>query len=180
MNFRIARQAVMIASLALVPPLSAFAQPAADPHHPAGEQGAPAATPAPAPAAQPGGQPSGMPMQMGPGGMMPMMGEMMKMMGGMMGGTMAAQPKGDTGPSSQAFNGLTQRMHQDMQMTWSGNADVDFVKAMIPHHQGAIDMAKTVVAFGKDPEVRKLAEAVIKSQEAEVATMKAWLAAQKK
>ena len=87
----------------------------------------------------------------------------------------AAQPKGDTGPSSQAFHGINAKMHGAMAITFTGNADVDFVKGMIPHHQGAIDMAKTVLAFGKDPQVRKLAEEVIKAQESEVALMQEWL-----
>jgi uncharacterized protein (DUF305 family) len=47
---------------------------------------------------------------------------------------------------------------------------------MIPHHQGAIDMAKVVIANGKDPEIRKLAEGVVKAQEAEIKEMKDWLA----
>ena len=60
---------------------------------------------------------------------------------------------------------------------YTGDADVDFVKGMIPHHQAAIDMAKVQLEFGKDPDMRKLAEAVIAAQEAESAAMNAWLAA---
>lgn len=107
---------------------------------------------------------------------MPMMMKMMQEMHGMMmGGGMAAQPKGDKGPSSQALNGIIAGMNQDMAIPFSGNADVDFVKRMIPHHQGAIDMAKVVLAFGKDPDVKKVAEDVIKAQEGEITWMQQWL-----
>ena len=108
------------------------------------------------------------------GDQMPMMKMMQEMHGRMMGGGMPMQPKGDTGPSSQAFNGITAKMHQDMAITFTGNADVDFVKNMIAHHQGAIDMAKVELAFGKDPEVKKVAEDVIKAQEAEIAWLRDW------
>ena len=87
----------------------------------------------------------------------------------------ATQPKGDTSPSSLAFNGINSKMHESMNITFTGNADVDFVKGMIPHHQGAIDMAKTVMAFGKNPEIRKLAEDIVRAQESEIAMMKGWL-----
>lgn len=86
-----------------------------------------------------------------------------------------AQAKGDTSPSSLAFQGINDKMHKAMSITYTGNADVDFVNGMIPHHEGAVDMAKTVLAFGKDPEVRKLAEAIVKAQEDEIALMREWL-----
>ncbi len=122
--------------------------------------------------------------RMGPGGMH---GHMMP--GGMMHGNMmpgssshdtmsgpqGMQPKGDTGPSSLAFHGINMKMHSAMDIAFTGNADVDFVKGMIPHHLGAVDMAKTVLAFGKDPEVRKLAEEIIRAQETEIALMQGWL-----
>lgn len=83
---------------------------------------------------------------------------------------------GDMGPAAMAFIDANDRMHKDMMLEYSGNADVDFIKSMIPHHQGAVDMAKIVLEHGTDPEVRKLAETVIKAQEAEIKWMKEWLA----
>ena len=86
-----------------------------------------------------------------------------------------SKPMGDHGASSHAFAEANAKMHKDMTIKMTGNADVDFVRGMIPHHQGAIDMAKIELQYGKDPEIRKLAEAVIKAQEAEIAEMNAWL-----
>ncbi|HWV54971.1 CopM family metallochaperone [Pseudorhodoplanes sp.] len=87
----------------------------------------------------------------------------------------SSKPKGDAGPSSLAFHAINAKMHEGMDITFTGNADVDFVRGMIPHHQGAVDMAKTVLAFGKDPQIRKLAEEIVKAQESEIAMMQAWL-----
>jgi uncharacterized protein (DUF305 family) len=67
-------------------------------------------------------------------------------------------------------------MHENMMVTPTGDADVDFVRGMIPHHQGAIDMAKILLEKGKDPELKKLAADIIKAQETEIAFMKDWLA----
>ena len=92
----------------------------------------------------------------------------------------AQQPKGDTGPASQAFNGVNSRMHQGMDIVFSGNVDADYAKAMISVHQGAIDMARTAIAFGKDAELKKLAETTIRGEEAALAALQAWISRQPK
>ena len=81
-------------------------------------------------------------------------------------------------PSTDGYKAAMEKMHTDMMaIEYSGNADVDFARGMIPHHQAAIDMAKVELANGKDPEIRKLAEGVIAAQEAEIKRMQDWLAA---
>jgi uncharacterized protein (DUF305 family) len=83
---------------------------------------------------------------------------------------------GEETPATMASMEAMMKMHEDMNIPYTGDADVDFIAGMIPHHQGAVEMAKIVLEYGKDPEVRKLAEGIIAAQESEIAWMTDWLA----
>ncbi len=70
------------------------------------------------------------------------------------------------------------RMHEAMSSVPTvGNEDQAFVRGMLPHHQGAVDMARTELAYGRDPQMRRLARAIIAAQEREIGEMQAWLKA---
>jgi uncharacterized protein (DUF305 family) len=83
---------------------------------------------------------------------------------------------------SEADSGWSQliasmdKMHMDMEaVKRSGDNDIDFVTLMLPHHQAAINMAKTQLLYGKDPQMRQLAQEIITDQQLEIELMQRWL-----
>lgn len=124
-----------------------------------------------------------------PSGTSGMMHEKMPMMHDMMGGKGmkggATAGSGHQGhgqasttatPSTRAFEEANAKMHRDMTIAFTGNADVDFVRGMIPHHQGAIDMARVVLQHGSNDQTKKWANEIIAAQEREIGEMREWLA----
>jgi uncharacterized protein (DUF305 family) len=83
--------------------------------------------------------------------------------------------------ATKAYLVAMERMHGPMmEGVQDSNPDAAFVRGMIPHHQGAIDMAKIVLQHGKDEQTRKWATDVIREQEREIGEMQAWLKRQGK
>ena len=86
---------------------------------------------------------------------------------------LAGHGSGD--PATQAYLAASERMHRDMTLEFTGDPDVDFARGMIPHHQGAIDMARAVLAYGQAPELKALAEGIIAAQQQEIDFLRRWL-----
>jgi uncharacterized protein (DUF305 family) len=66
-------------------------------------------------------------------------------------------------------------MHRDMTIAPSGDVDRDFLRMMIPHHQGAIDMALVVLKYGRDERVKRLAQSIVVEQGEEITYMRTLL-----
>src|SRR5215468_1863426 len=67
------------------------------------------------------------------------------------------------------------RMHDGMEIARSGNIDRDFVRMMIPHHQGAIDIARVLLKYGQDKRLKRLAQSIIVEQGQEITYMRTLL-----
>lgn len=115
--------------------------------------------------------------------MAPMMQQMMPMMQQMMPMMMGGMNPATTSPASasmpqhvRAYMQAMDKMHGPMSTGVAAtNPDEGFVRGMIPHHQGAIDMAKVALQYAKDEQVRKWANDVIREQQREISEMEAWL-----
>lgn len=98
--------------------------------------------------------------------------------GSMAGMDMSATKNAPGNEATKAFQAADQSMMSGMSgIEYTGNADHDFVAHMIPHHQGAVAMAKVELRYGKDAKLRALAKEIIASQDKEITFMKQWLAA---
>jgi uncharacterized protein (DUF305 family) len=103
----------------------------------------------------------GMAGQMDPAAMQKMMQDMM--------------PSPNDPASTKDFKAADMKMMHNMSVPYTGNADVDFRTHMIPHHQGAVEMAKVALKHAKDPETKRMAQKIIDDQEKEIAEMQDWL-----
>lgn len=96
-------------------------------------------------------------------------------------GTIPIQYVSDRQPDPQASNetlflaendAAMGKMMADMAMKPTGDVDRDFVAMMVPHHQGAIDMAQAVLRYGRNEQLRRLAQEIIVTQQQEIAAMR--------
>ena len=90
--------------------------------------------------------------------------------------TLANSGQSTVDPDWSELSASMDKMHMAIKaIKPSGNSDVDFVRLMLPHHQAAIDMAKTQLLYGKDPQLRRLAQEIITDQQSEIEVMQLWL-----
>ena len=93
---------------------------------------------------------------------------------------MNMQMSTDSAMQQELMQGMNQ-MNQDMMAAAQyKDPDVAFAAGMLPHHIGAVKMAEVELKYGKDPEMRKLAEDIINAQQAEIEQMQKWLKAHNK
>lgn len=92
----------------------------------------------------------------------------------------APKPKPHTEAMQEAYAKGMNTMHSDMMLGIAEPvADMAFARGMLPHHRGAMDMAKVQLQYGTDEEMRKLAQDIIDAQQPEIELMQSWIAANK-
>ncbi|MBN9049410.1 MAG: DUF305 domain-containing protein [Rhizobiales bacterium] len=84
-------------------------------------------------------------------------------------------PQADDTASTKDMKQAHMEMMKNMNLDFTGNPDVDFARSMVKHHESAIVMAKIQLKHGKDPEIRQMAEKIIKDQQTEIAEFNSWL-----
>jgi uncharacterized protein (DUF305 family) len=85
-------------------------------------------------------------------------------------------PSQDGSGSSEGLTAANNKMMKDMAVKLTGNADCDFVAMLMPHHQGAVDMAEVELKYGRDPQLKKLARDIVAAQRKEIAFTQKWQA----
>ncbi len=88
----------------------------------------------------------------------------------------SVSPSPEYAEAVEALRAANDRMHQAMAVAPSGDVDRDFAAGMLAHHVGAVEMAQVELRYGRDPDLRRLAEAIIAAQQDEIAMMREWLA----
>lgn len=83
---------------------------------------------------------------------------------------------GEETAATRAYREINDIMHRDMNIPYTNDVDIDFVRGMIPHHEGAVAMARVVLEHSQDAELRQLAQEVVDAQEKEIAFMREFLA----
>jgi hypothetical protein len=85
-------------------------------------------------------------------------------------------PEGGAEPTFYSeLSQVNTRMHEGMEIAPGGNIDRDFMRMMIPHHEGAVDMARVLLKYGHDERLKRLAQSIIVEQGQEIAYMRTLL-----
>jgi uncharacterized protein (DUF305 family) len=91
-------------------------------------------------------------------------------------GLPSSQKEQNVGAAGLEMEQAMEKMHAGMaSIKASGDDDADFVRLMLPHHQAALDMAKAELRYGRDPQMRRLAQEIVTDQQSEIELMQLWL-----
>lgn len=78
-------------------------------------------------------------------------------------------------PASRGYTESMRTMNRNMRKPMTGNADQDFARMMVAHHQGAVDMARVELEHGTDPDLKAMAQKVVDDQTKEIQQLQDWL-----